>query len=286
MSVKPVIEKVSNRSDFGWRLQYYHSCPSSFCWHYHAEYEIVLKRDFKGTMFVGDHIAEARHNTLLMFGPKLPHTITHDPDFDNENNRIYILWFSHEWISGVIKSLPELEGVKSLLSRSVQGLEFTEELAEKIFPLLQGHQEFSPALAANRLIEVLIVLSETKKVRLLNKYSQPALQENPKELKLVQKVSEFIELNYRNNIQVSDLCNAVHVSESTVYRLFERHFVSSFSNHIKEFRIGKACELLVNSNISIAAIADQVGFSNLSNFNRQFKQCKQMTPKQFRLLFA
>ncbi|MFT6987057.1 MAG: AraC-like DNA-binding protein, partial [Psychromonas sp.] len=29
-----------------------------------------------------------------------------------------------------------------------------------------------------------------------------------------------------------------------------------------------------------------VGFSNLSNFNRQFKQSKQMTPKQFRLLFA
>mgnify|MGYP000853762405 CR=1 FL=1 len=49
----------------------------------------------------------------------------------------------------------------------------------------------------------------------------------------------------------------------------------------KEFRIGKACELLINSNTSIAVIADIVGFSNLSNFNRQFKKITNLSPSQY-----
>ncbi|HEY7866085.1 MAG TPA: AraC family transcriptional regulator [Psychromonas sp.] len=284
--LKPTIEKVSNQRDFSWRIQRYDSCEGQFDWHYHFEYEVVLYRHIKGKLFAGDYIGEITHNTLTIFGPKLPHTAIHQANADNPNNSTYILWFSQEWINQLINQFPELNNLKSLLSRSIPGLQFDELTAERVFQLLQAHQAFSPAMGFSRLLEVLVILSEAKQVKRLNTYSLPKIEDNPKELKLVRKISDYIELNFRNNIQVVDLCNEVHVSESTVYRLFERHFVSGFSNHVKEFRIGKACELLINSNTSIAVIADLVGFSNLSNFNRQFKQCKQMTPKQFRLLFA
>lgn len=284
--MKPTIEKVSNQRDFSWRIQRYDSCEGQFDWHYHFEYEVVLYRHINGKLFAGDYIGEITHNTLTIFGPKLPHTAIHQANADNPNNSTYILWFSQEWINQLINQFPELNNLKSLLSRSIPGLQFDELTAERVFQLLQAHQAFSPAMGFSRLLEVLVILSEAKQVKRLNTYSLPKIEDNPKELKLVRKISDYIELNFRNNIQVVDLCNEAHVSESTVYRLFERHFVSSFSNHVKEFRIGKACELLINSNTSIAVIADLVGFSNLSNFNRQFKQCKQMTPKQFRLLFA
>ena len=284
--MKPTIEKVSNQSDFSWRIQHYDCCEAQFDWHYHFEYEIVLYRNLNGKLFAGDYIGEIQHNSLNIFGPKLPHTAIQDPGFNKQNNSIYIIWFSQGWINQLIKQLPELNTLTSLLNRSIQGLEFDESTAERVFQLLQHHKTFSAAMGLSRLIEVLINLSEAKQVKRLNTYSLPMIEENPKELKLVQKISNYIELNFRNKIQVIDLCNEIHVSESTIYRLFERHFTCSFSNHVKAFRIGKACELLVNSNTSIAVIADLVGFSNLSNFNRQFKQCKQMTPKQFHLLFA
>jgi len=82
------------------------------------------------------------------------------------------------------------------------------------------------------------------------------------------------------------LCAQVHTSKGTLLRVFKLHFSSSYSLHIAEYRLGEACECLVNSEKSIAAIADLVGFNNLSNFNRQFKAKKQMSPKQFRLLFS
>lgn len=59
----------------------------------------------------------------------------------------------------------------------------------------------------------------------------------------------------------------------------------SFSEHLKQFRIGKACELLASSSLPIALVAEKTGFSNLSNFNRQFKAIKAMTPKMFRNQF-
>jgi len=284
--MKATIEKISNQSDFGWRIQTYRNCAAVFDWHYHFEYEIVLQRNCSGKIFVGDYIGDIKRNNLSMFGPKLPHTVTHIPYDKNKDSYSYILWFSHDWVSTLINTLPELNNLKPLLSKSAQGIEFEENIAEKVYLLLKDYQEFSAAMGVNRLLEVLILLSEAKNITRLNTYSLPALEDNPKELKLVQKVSDFIELNYRSNIQVNDLCKKVHVSESTIYRLFERHFVCSFSNHVKEFRIGKACELLVNSHTSIAIIADLVGFTNLSNFNRQFKQSKGMTPKQFRALFS
>ncbi|WP_232784965.1 AraC family transcriptional regulator [Psychromonas sp. MB-3u-54] len=284
--LKPTIENVSNQLDFSWRIQRYDCCDAQFDWHYHFEYEIVLYRHLNGKLFAGDYMGEITHNNLFVFGPKLPHTAIHQAKPDNPNNSTYILWFSQQWINQLVNQFPELNNLKSLLSRSTQGLQFDELTAERVFQLVQAHQTFTPAMEFSRLIEVLVTLSEAKQVKRLNAYSLPKIEDNPKELTLVRKISDYIELNFRNHIQVIDLCNEVHVSESTIYRLFERHFVCSFSNHVKEFRIGKACELLINGNTSIAVIADLVGFTNLSNFNRQFKQCKQITPKQFRLLFA
>jgi AraC-like DNA-binding protein len=40
--------------------------------------------------------------------------------------------------------------------------------------------------------------------------------------------------------------------------------------------------LLVETDYPISMIAAETGFSNLSNFNRQFRDSRHMTPKEFR----
>jgi AraC-like DNA-binding protein len=67
--------------------------------------------------------------------------------------------------------------------------------------------------------------------------------------------------------------------------MYEKHFGVSFSEHLKQYRIGKACELLASSAKPIALIAELTGFQNLSNFNRQFKTMKGITPSAFRKQF-
>ena len=284
--MKPSIEKISNKPEFGWRIQSYHHCEPRFDWHYHFEYELVLHRHLSAKKFVGDYIGPIEHNDLSLYGPKLPHATTFENDPSNADNAIYIIWFSQAWITQLIEILPELKNIQLILDKSIQGIEFSEQLGQEVFLLLKQHLDFSPAVGVANVIEVLVKLSEAKQVKRLNSYSLRNIEESDKALKLVEKISHFIAKNYRNEIKLEDLCAQIHVSKSTVSRIFERHFLNSFSVHLNEYRLGKACEYLVNTEKSIAVIADLVGFNNLSNFNRQFKAKKEMSPKQFRLLFA
>jgi len=51
---------------------------------------------------------------------------------------------------------------------------------------------------------------------------------------------------------------------------------------INELRVGRACRLLAEGEMNVTEIAFACGFSNLSNFNRQFRRLKRTTPRAFR----
>jgi AraC-like DNA-binding protein len=78
---------------------------------------------------------------------------------------------------------------------------------------------------------------------------------------------------------------AAGLSRSSLHRLFRRQTGMTTSAYITQLRIGNACALLVNTDKSISLIADQVGYQNLANFNRQFKKTKGQTPREFRGAF-
>ena len=59
----------------------------------------------------------------------------------------------------------------------------------------------------------------------------------------------------------------------------------SFSEHLKQFRIGKAGELLARSPLPIALVAEKTGFSNLSNLIANLKPLKQSRQKRFAVSF-
>ena len=65
-------------------------------------------------------------------------------------------------------------------------------------------------------------------------------------------------------------------------RIFKEYYQMSFPEYIASLRISKATELLENSSLSILEIAMRSGFSNLSSFNRAFKEIHNCTPSQFR----
>jgi len=56
----------------------------------------------------------------------------------------------------------------------------------------------------------------------------------------------------------------------------------SFSQLLRQARVDLACELLLTTNESLAAIADRCGFFDQSHFTKVFTQAKQLTPRHFR----
>ena len=54
-----------------------------------------------------------------------------------------------------------------------------------------------------------------------------------------------------------------------------------FKSYLQKICIGYACRLLTEEQMNISQAAYESGFENLSNFNRQFKHLKGVTPSEY-----
>ena len=71
-------------------------------------------------------------------------------------------------------------------------------------------------------------------------------------------------------------------SRRDLSRAFKQHTGLTFVRYVNRLRIARACELLMTAADSVADICFQVGFNNLSNFNRHFLALKGLSPSAFR----
>ena len=65
-------------------------------------------------------------------------------------------------------------------------------------------------------------------------------------------------------------------------RFFKKHMGLTSIQYINNYRLEKAAYLLTSTNNSIMDISLEVGFDNLSYFNKLFKKKYNITPKEFR----
>ncbi|MGT2845648.1 helix-turn-helix transcriptional regulator [Streptococcus massiliensis] len=98
----------------------------------------------------------------------------------------------------------------------------------------------------------------------------------------IRSLIDYIGEHYQENLTIEHLANYCGYSATHFMNFFKKHLGVSCIEYLIQFRLRKAAELLQHSTISVLEIAQQIGFNNLSNFNRQFKKYYQMTPSQYR----
>jgi AraC-like DNA-binding protein len=87
------------------------------------------------------------------------------------------------------------------------------------------------------------------------------------------------ELFKNPNLKVNDLATAIKVPAHQLSQLLNDNIEKNFTAFVNEYRISEACKMLsANTNLSIDAIADEVGFNAKSTFFASFKKIKGMTP--------
>ncbi len=95
-----------------------------------------------------------------------------------------------------------------------------------------------------------------------------------------------IHADYALPLSLGQIAAAAHLSPSSASRLFTRSTGSNVSVYLTVVRVNAACRLLRETDRAVAAIAGDCGFSNLSNFNRHFKDLKGEAPSSYRGRFA
>ena len=85
-----------------------------------------------------------------------------------------------------------------------------------------------------------------------------------------------------DSISVSDLCSLCLMSESQLRRLFRQNTGLSPGEYKNEFRVKRACAMLMSGNLAIAEISDVLGFDNVYYFSKVFKKIMGVSPGSFR----
>ena len=98
----------------------------------------------------------------------------------------------------------------------------------------------------------------------------------------IYKILQYVNDNYQSDISMTDLSRVTGLSVDYMSRRFKAVMYMSPSEYVRRFRIAKAMELLSATDLSIAAIAEQTGFSDISLFSRVFKNTVGVPPASYR----
>ncbi len=98
----------------------------------------------------------------------------------------------------------------------------------------------------------------------------------------IHEAFSFIHKNYNNDISLDKIRKAAMLSERTLFRLFEDSMNVPVHRYIQALRLNHAKKLLTETDRTIRDIANDSGFSYLSNFHRFFRACTGMSPCDFR----
>ena len=98
----------------------------------------------------------------------------------------------------------------------------------------------------------------------------------------LKSVLQRVEEEYAQPLTVEQIARGCGCSTSHFMRWFKQMTGTTFTAYLNERRLAVAAERLRQTSENILFIAGEVGFENLSNFNRQFKARYGMTPREYR----
>lgn len=93
---------------------------------------------------------------------------------------------------------------------------------------------------------------------------------------------EYVDRCYAKNFKISELANVCHMSETHFRRTFQEKMNMSPVEYVNFVRVKKACELIDRTEISMEEVAERVGFSTPSTFNRNFRRIMGTSPYQWK----
>ena len=96
------------------------------------------------------------------------------------------------------------------------------------------------------------------------------------------KIESFIFYNYNKDVTLKDFAKHLALSTRQTSRIIHQNYGKSFSTLLNERRLYIASQLLLNSNKSMAEIAEAVCFNTENYFYSQFKKHYGLTPLQYK----
>jgi len=99
---------------------------------------------------------------------------------------------------------------------------------------------------------------------------------------LLLQAKEYIDNNYHKSVSLEDVAEQLGISSYYLSKLFKERFQVTFIDYLKNTRLQKAKELLVDGTMPLKEIALTIGYKDPNYFSRIFKKEVGVSPREYR----
>lgn len=251
--------------------------------HNHPEYELTLVMGSSGRRIVGDSTEKYLGSDLVLLGPFLHHKWDSDgaPREKGAHCRVITLQFEMNLFDSKIFGKKPFFEIRKMLESSSRGIRFSgkafDAAREKLIQLTQ----LNGMASILKFLEMMNGLAESNEKTHL---ASEGFSKRPVTVKSerIKAAYQYILDNFtRQGLKVGDVAGRLNMSDSAFSHFFKKSANKSFKQFLIDLRIGHACKLLIETDLSVSEIGYQC-FNNLTNFNRLFKKYRHCTPFEYR----
>lgn len=102
------------------------------------------------------------------------------------------------------------------------------------------------------------------------------------QLETIHRVHDMLTENLDRRFTIEELARIFLINPSSLKEMFKAVYGKSLAAHIREHRMAHACTLLRTTELSVAEIAERVGYENQSKFSAEFKKTLHQLPTEYR----
>jgi len=278
------ITQESFHQDAAIRVGVFQDNLESINWHYHNYFEISFITEGTGKRFVADSMDEFQPGDLVFVGPNIPHTwVVEKEQYTTGKRKLEMVYvqFSDASLGKEMLSLNEFSNAEKALNIATRGVRIVGNTLNEVSNLMLQMPYANHFERYILFLEILNKIGKSEEVVLLasKEYINTRFDADNQR---IQTIYKFMMEHYREEIDLARIASLVNLAPGSLCRFFKKQLGKTIFEHLNFIKVDFACKLLMNNELSVADVAYDSGFNNLSHFNKQFRQITGVSPLKYR----
>ncbi len=251
--------------------------------HFHNEYEIFYILEGERLFFFNNRNFVAAKGDLILVDTNLIHMTKSVSEDDTGHNRI-ILYVSSERMQDLDRKYPTLQLVR-FFHQHYGVYHLTPRQQEQFMDLYYLFKQECKEKEHNykQAVELAVTSYFLRLTRELDYHAQesPLAPDNGK-YRHVYEIADYLSEHCEDALSLEELAAKFFLSKYYACRVFKEVTGYTISEYTNIHRIQKAKRYLEETDMSVAEIADQVGYGTMTHFEKTFKTYMTVSPLKYR----
>ena len=192
------------------------------------------------------------YDLCLIANPNLEHTwLTHN--CTSQNIKEITIQFHPELFDNSLLSRTQFKPIKKMFDEAKKGLSFSKSTIEMIKPKLEDLSQKKGFYSVVELLTILYEMALSTNIKVLSSNVFACNEENS-DSRRINKVTDYINKNYDQDIKLSDAASLINMSEVAFCRFFKKRTSKSFIEYLNNVRTSVATKLLADTAKPISEI--------------------------------